>query len=181
MTKCYDLPNTSPNSGNIIFIAANQVEVLRFEANGDAFVRGEKVDNNQEVYREAVAFFRSINQANIQEKPMSDNKKCPHCETSLRPKLYCEIEEETSIVHDVERCRNVLKSKLDRMHKGMSELIGEEDTYCQEFGCPAEKIDADGQCVKCGKFAANKPEALLLWSKKDLEKQHNDQCQITQA
>jgi len=38
--------------GKITFVSGAQIEVIRFEENGDCYVRGEKVDNNLEIYRE---------------------------------------------------------------------------------------------------------------------------------
>lgn len=42
-------PTTTP--GNLLILStAGPKEVLRFEANGDVYVRGEKVDSNKEIY-----------------------------------------------------------------------------------------------------------------------------------
>ena len=42
----------SPPPGEITLRTGGGVDVMVFKHNGDIFVRGEKVDNNQEVYRE---------------------------------------------------------------------------------------------------------------------------------
>lgn len=41
-----------PEPGGILFVAGPNREVMRFDPNGDVFVRGEKVDSNQRVYEE---------------------------------------------------------------------------------------------------------------------------------
>jgi hypothetical protein len=43
-------------AGNLILSTAGPREVLRFEANGDVYVRGEKVDSNKEIYEAFKAF-----------------------------------------------------------------------------------------------------------------------------
>lgn len=62
-------PESAPSSTNYLlhyegksqtlrFYAAGH-EVLRFEENGDAYVRGEKVDSNQAVYQHVLEFLQS--------------------------------------------------------------------------------------------------------------------------
>jgi hypothetical protein len=47
-----------PNPGAFIF-KQKRKEILRFEPEGDVYVRGEKVDNNQVIYRAVKAFFKN--------------------------------------------------------------------------------------------------------------------------
>lgn len=47
-----------PDPGAFIFQTKGK-EVLRFEPEGDVYVRGEKVDNNQVIYRAVKAFFKN--------------------------------------------------------------------------------------------------------------------------
>ncbi len=43
-------PGTGKPSGNIVFILADEREMIRFDDNGKVFVRGEQVDDNKDIY-----------------------------------------------------------------------------------------------------------------------------------
>lgn len=78
---CLQPGQNTPKSGTILFRAADEVEIMRFETNGDCYVRGQLVDNNETVYKEFRAWLEAVEAF---QNPMLTNHRLVEADKILR-------------------------------------------------------------------------------------------------
>lgn len=86
-------PGSGKPSGSIVFTLADGREMLRFDQDGDVYVRGEQVDDNQDIY---LHFKRWLGFAHITpaeegeptDKPLDLHKTCVYAGETLVPEVF---------------------------------------------------------------------------------------------